>query len=216
MVLSYEAFSCALGADPYKSFTGYQIPPKLQGPIAFAKTERLVSFYLARHDGGRLLWFAKILVEKQSSRPWRSVVPRAPGSLLFFEVKMGAEALEPGRPIDYPATEHRNEYFEVEVDASGREGRAELLRRKVFFADLYTYRPNGTLRQRKLVRTDESFSMWRYDNHGNVIEQAEERSGGFFPAELLLMGIPANGAQPPDGRPAHPDEQRSGRSGVGI
>ena len=188
MVLSYETVSSARGVVYSQSFAGYHIPPKLQSRIPFEKTEGLASFYLARHeDRGRLLWFAKILVEKQSPRPRRSGEPRPPDSRLFFEATVGSESDEVGAPITYTATEHRATYFQVEVGPEGRKGPAELLCRKVFFVDLYTYWPGGALRQRKLVRNDESFSVWEYDERGDLVSQVVEPSGGFSSSELSLQ-----------------------------
>jgi len=188
MSLSYEMFSSARGATYYLSFAGYRIPPNLQGPIPFEMTEKLASFYLARHeDGGRLLWFAKILVESQDGRPWRGAEARRPGSRLFVEADVGSEGFELAQAISYPTTKGRAAYFQVEVGPDGFEGWAELLCRKVVFADFYTYGSNGRLRQRKLVKDDEGYSVWRYDNRGNVVEQSTAVTDGVSPAERELL-----------------------------
>jgi len=190
MVLRYETFSSAPGVAYYQSFGGYHIPPKPRGPIPFEETARLASFYLARHEkAGRLLWFAKILVEKVPDGHWQPPEALPPGAHCFLDVVVGSAGIEPGPPIDYQATNHRADYLTVEAGPDGLPGQAELLHRKVFFADLYLYRPNGKLRLRKLVRTDEGFSLWHYDDRGNVVAQLEESSGGFSPAERDLMGI---------------------------
>jgi hypothetical protein len=184
MTLTYETLSLVPGLY-YKSFAGYQVRAKMEGPIRFDNTERLSSFCLVRHDNaGRLLWFAKIIVEKQSTLPWRAADQRPSDSLLFFEAKIGSAGIEVGSPLEYRATEHLNNYVQVKHRQAGSAGQAELLQRSVFFADLYAYGPRGKLRQRKLVRADESFSAWEYDDHGHVVAEAQEPCGGFSPEEL--------------------------------
>jgi hypothetical protein len=195
MTLSYERFSRAPGSMYYQSVAGYQVPPRPQGQIEFEKTMRLASFCLARHDdGARLQWFAKIAVEKQDTRRWRLTEARNPGSLVFFEVRVGdglnGSAMCP--PIEYRATQQSAEYFEVEVATPGVEGQGSLLHRTVVFADLYLYGVGKVVRQRKLVRTDESVSIWEYDDRGRIVKQSEEPNGGFSPTELELIGIPAS------------------------
>jgi len=188
MSLPYEMFSSARGAAYYRSFAGYRIPPQLQDPIPFEMTEELASFYLARHeDRERLLWFAKILVERRNDREWRSAEKRRPGSRLFFAAEVGSEHFELAQPISYPATKGRAGYFQVQVGPDGFEGRAELLCRKVVFADFYTYGPSGRLRQRKLVKDDEGYSVWRYDDRGNVVGQSTAATDGISSAEREML-----------------------------
>lgn len=187
MALVFETFSTAQEVIYYKSFTGYRVPPKMQSPIPFEGTKGLASFYIAHHGHDeRLIWFVKILIEKQAVYPFWLEEPQPPRTLIFFEVAQHSrlEVAEIGRPIEYGATRHRGDYFEGKVGPSGRDGQAELLLRKVFTADFYAYWPSGRLKQRKLVRSDESATLWWYDECGKVIEQAERTSGGFSPADL--------------------------------
>jgi hypothetical protein len=202
-------FSSARGAACYRSFLGYRIPPKLQGPISFEMTEELASFYLARHEEGLLLWLAKILVESQDVRAWRSPQKRRPGSRLFTAADVGSVHFEPAQPISYPETKGRAVYFQIDVGPDGFEGRAELLFRNVVFADFYTYGPGGRLRQRKLVREDEGSSVWRYDDRGNIVEQSTALADGISPAERELLQSDRTGRT--EGQPPDPDERAVGQ-----
>jgi hypothetical protein len=203
MSLSYQMFGSARGATCYRSFLGYRIPPQLQGPIPFRVTEDLASFYLARHEEGRLLWVAKILVESQDLGWGRLAEARRPGARFFVAPGVGSDAYDLARPISYPETKGRVAYFQIQVGADGFEGQAELLIRKVVFADFYTYGPGGRLRQRKLVREDEGYTVWRYDDRGKVCEQSTAAADGISPAERELLQ--SDGTGPTEGQPPEPD-----------
>jgi hypothetical protein len=184
MGLVYTVFGTFPGAVFYKSFAGYRLPPKLQSPILFEETARLASFYIAHHHkDGRLAWFAKILAEQRpDERKVELSERRQPRALVFFKaVRQGPqkEDVVVDGPVDYADTKDQSEYFEGEVGAPGSDARATLICRNVFFADLYAYWPSGKVKQRKLVRSDGSASLWCYDQRGKLVNQSKTPSGGF-------------------------------------
>jgi hypothetical protein len=157
-----------------RSFVSYEIPFRPDGPLEFADTEGLGSFYAAYHDSaGRVVRFDKYLFVRGEKKP-REVKLRAaqpPGATVYFEVVGDSESGEPsvGKQIDYGATENLGEFFTGEVGPSGETCQAILLRKEILFSDAYEYWPTGSLKKRTTTRSGQTPSVASYDLEGRPL-----------------------------------------------
>jgi hypothetical protein len=173
------------GPRYFRSFASYKIPLRPDGPIEFAGTEGLKSFYIAYYDSAeRLIQFDKIWVVRAEKEPREIPLAESaePGETIYFEA-IASEPPAVGRPIRYADTESLDGFFAGIVDASGQMCQAIRYRKDLFFSDAYEYWPNGRMRKRIMNGGDKPQRVVEYDRDG---KQVKEQIAALSPEQLIV------------------------------
>ena len=78
--------------------------------------------------------------------------------------------LRPQNPISQSEAKSRIAYYVAEYDQAGHLIRFDkILNGEMEWSDIYTYRDDGTLQLRKMVKSDGSITEQRFDESGQII-----------------------------------------------
>lgn len=157
----------------YKTWVSYKIPMQPTGPITYAETEKLNSFYLAYYNGQQLVRFIKYLVKKKELGIIKLSQSRTTHLKIFFESLTDLNNLTEsslGEEISYIATENKQTYYVGYVDNTGFSMQLQQVEHQIFFCDDYAYWPDGTLKERVMTKQDGSILRTQYDERGKIIQ----------------------------------------------
>jgi hypothetical protein len=144
----------------FKSWAGYSFPRRPVGPIVYADTEALNSFYAAGYDeNGHLTMFTKFLKRQGKQINSSQLLKASPGVTKYFKIVSGDDGqIKVGEELKYVDTEGVASYFQGRANENGYIQVLTTIMITVFFEDRYIYDSNHKLLSRELLKEDGSTS----------------------------------------------------------
>ena len=149
----------------FKSWAGYSFPRRPVGPIGYADTEGLKSFYVAVYDeNGSLIRFTKLLKYNGRQLVLEPSHKADAGSTAYFRFVIGDDGrIIPGEQLRYVDTEGMAAFLQGQANESGQIQVLTVVTTAVFFEDRYVYDSNRNLKSRELRKEDGSTFQESFD-----------------------------------------------------
>jgi Caspase domain len=123
----------------FSSFRGYGKPLMPVGPLVFAQTAHLPTYYIASlGSSGEIAQLKKIALTRKEPRNFVLAKRLAPKSTVYFLVSDRSGEPITWNPVPYESTEELKEYYQGEVGSDGQNGTANRFDRIEAFAEQYT------------------------------------------------------------------------------